>query len=111
MLGVLPHGGYNLKKNNVNKSSWKENFRMSKEFLQTVKSVFGKKTTQMRTPISVEFQVGIFLYYISYEGRYQKTANAFGISRASVMNIIKNTPHTILKFIGNFQKAKPKLRS
>ena len=39
-----------------------------------------KKRIRLKTPISVEVQVGSFLYHISDEGRYGKTANAFGIS-------------------------------
>ena len=31
-----------------------------------------KKRTPLRTPISVEAQVGSFLYYVSEEGRYKK---------------------------------------
>ena len=39
-----------------------------------------KKRIRLKTPISIEVQVGSFLYHISDEGRYGKTANAFGIS-------------------------------
>ena len=47
-----------------------------------------KKRTRLRTPISVEVQVGSLLYYIIDEGRYRNTGNAFGISRAPISGII-----------------------
>ena len=50
-----------------------------------------KKRTRLSTPISVEAQAGSFLYYIINEGRYRKTANAFGISRAPISGIIKKS--------------------
>ena len=37
----------------------------------------------MKKTISTECQIASFLYYISDEARYRKTANAFGISRGS----------------------------
>lgn len=51
----------------------------------------------MRQPISVKKQVASFLYYISDEERYRKTANAFGISRASVSLIVKRVSCAVVK--------------
>lgn len=59
-----------------------------------------KECTQMRQPISVETQVAAFLYYISDEGRYRKTANAFGISRASVSILVRKVSKTIVEQLG-----------
>ena len=59
-----------------------------------------KKRTRLRTPISVAAQVGSFLYYISDEGRYRKTANAFGISRASFSGIIRRVSYAVTTFVG-----------
>ena len=70
-----------FEKNKVNESSWKENFRFSRysfyELCRKLNPYFVKKRTLMRIPKSVESQVGAFLYYISNEGQYQETANAF----------------------------------
>ena len=59
-----------------------------------------KKRTRLRTPISVEAQVDSFLYYISDEGHYRKTANAFGISRASISGIIGRLSYAVTTFVG-----------
>ena len=83
---------------------WKENFRMSKsrffklrdELLPCIK----KKTTIMRSPIDVEKQLGITLYYLSNERRLRKTANAFGVSRSSVSRIIGRVTQVIAMFLG-----------
>ena len=49
----------------------------------------------MRSPIDVERQIAVTLYYLSDEGRLRKTANAFGLSRASVSIIIRRVTRTI----------------
>ena len=41
----------------------------------------------MRSPINVVKKVAITLYYLRVEGRFRKTANAFGISRKSVSKV------------------------
>ena len=51
----------------------------------------------MRQPISVVIQVAVFLYYISDEEHYRKTANVFGISRSSVSLIVKEVSCEIVK--------------
>ena len=53
----------------------------------------------MRAPVSVETQVASFLYYISDEGQYKKTASLFGISRTSVSLIIQQVFHSIIKYL------------
>ena len=58
-----------------------------------------KKGTQLRTPVSAEVQIGSFLYFVSDEGRYRKTANAFGISRASVSGVIRRESYAITKSV------------
>ena len=45
--------------------------------------------------MSVEVQVASSLYFINVESRHRKTANAFGISRASVSAIITRVPYAI----------------
>ena len=62
-------------------------------------SLIYKTTTRMRAPISMETQVASFLCYISDEARYRKTANSFGISRASVSLIIRHVSNSIVKYL------------
>jgi len=44
-----------------------------------------KLTTNMRSPVEVERQVVLTLYYLSDEGRLRKTANAFGLLRSTTV--------------------------
>ena len=59
-----------------------------------------KKRTRLRTPISVKAQLGSFLYYISDKDRYRKTANAFGISIASISGNIRRVSYAVATFVG-----------
>jgi len=63
---------------------WKENFTMCEEnFMKLCNELrphIQKLTTNMRSPVEVERQVVLTLYYLSDEGRLRKTANAFGLS-------------------------------
>ena len=54
----------------------------------------------MRKPILTECQIASFLYYISDEARYRKTANNFGISLGSVSLIIRKVSKSIVEFLG-----------
>ena len=66
----------------VVEEEWKENFRMSwVNFLKLCNELraYIGRTTIMRTPVDVERQVALTLYYLSDEGRLSKTANAFGL--------------------------------
>ena len=45
--------------------------------------------------MSAEVQVAPSLYFINVESRHRKTANAFGIFRASVSAIITSVRHAI----------------
>lgn len=72
---------------------WKENFRMRKEnFMKLCDELrpFIERDVEncVRTPIEVERQVAVTLYYLSDKGRMRKTANAFGLSRSSVSVIV-----------------------
>ena len=64
---------------------WRENFRMSRTSLYVLavklRSYIEEEKTRMRSSINVVKKVAITLYYLSDEGRFRKTANAFGISR------------------------------
>lgn len=67
---------------------WRENFRMTKtSFLKLCEELrphIQRQSTVMRSPIEMERQVAATIYYFSDEGRLQKTANAFGLSRSGV---------------------------
>ena len=54
-----------------------------------------RQTTSMRSPVEVERQVAVTLYYLSDEGRLRKTANAFGLSRSSVSLIVRRVTKSI----------------
>ena len=54
----------------------------------------------MRSPIPVEAQVAITLYYLSDEGRLRKVANAFGISRSSCSIIVRRVSKVITNHLG-----------
>ena len=83
---------------------WRENFRISKpgftKLCNLLKPLIERKVTNMRTPISVEKQLAITLYYLSDEGRYRKVANAFGISRSSVSLIIRRVCYVLTHDLG-----------
>ena len=49
--------------------------------------------------VSIEAQVGFFLWYISDEGCYGKTANAFKISARSNSRIIRRLSSGVTKFL------------
>ena len=74
-------------------TEWIEYFCMSRssffDLVTILRSYLQKQQIKIPKPIAVECQVAIFLYYISDEGRYQKTANAFGVSRSSVSILIR----------------------
>ena len=90
--------------NRVLPEEWKENFRLQKHNFERLcaelKPFIEKELTNMRSPISVECQVAATLYYLSDEGRLRKTANAFGISRASVSLIIRRVSKAISLHLG-----------
>ena len=88
----------------VVQDEWKENFRMCKanffKLCNELRPVIERTATNMREPIEVERQVAITLYYLSDEGRLRKTANTFGISRATTSVIIRRVSHAISVYLG-----------
>ena len=70
------------------------------ELCDMLRPYLEKKRIRLKTPISIEVQVGSFLYHISDEGRYGKTANAFGISWASISGIIRRVSYAVMMFVG-----------
>ena len=83
---------------------WKENFRMSQQnfykLCDELRPHIQKQVTNMRSPVTVEKQVALTLYYLSDEGRLRKVANAFGLSRACVSIVIRRVSHAITTFLG-----------
>ena len=74
---------------------WRENFRMSRASLVALSEelcpyIDGQSTT-MRAPVDTVKKVAVTLYYLSDEGQLRKTANAFGLSRQIVSNVIRET--------------------
>ena len=55
---------------------------------------------RMRSLMDVVKKVAITLYYLSDEGRFRKTANAFGISRQSVSKVVREVCKAITIHIG-----------
>ena len=84
---------------------WKENFRMSRPtFLllcEELRPFVQKKATNMRLSMDVKRQVASTLYYLSDEGRIRKTANAFGLSRSVISNIIRRICIAITVHLGS----------
>jgi len=94
----------NFLKGVVFPEEWRENFRMSKatflKLCEELQPFIQKETTNMRSPVEVERQVALTLYYLSDEGRLRKTANAFGLSRSCVSITIRRVCHAIAMHLG-----------
>ena len=94
----------NFVRNIVIAEEWIENFRMSRDsFYQLcdeLRPFLTKISTNMRQPLSVEKQLAVTLYYLCDEGRYRKVANSFGISRATVSNVVRKVSLVITKELG-----------
>ena len=83
---------------------WKENFRMSRgsfmKLCDELRPHIQKRTTNMRSPVEVERQVALTLYYLSDEGRLRKTANAFGLSRSIVSVTVRKLARVLCAHLG-----------
>ena len=88
----------------VIEEEWKENFRMCRtnfnKLCSELHEYIQREETVMRSPIDVERQVAMTLYYLSDEGRLRKTANAFGVSRPTVSVVIRRVTRAIATFLG-----------
>ena len=83
---------------------WRENFRMSRESLNSLAEelrphIEGNNTI-MRTAVDVVKQVAVTSYYLSDEGRMRKTTNAFGLSRQAVSKIVRKVCKAIMIHLG-----------
>ena len=78
---------------------WKANFRMPKQtfdvLCREVGPYISRKRTRLRTPVPVEKQIVITLFYLSDGGRMKKTANAFGVAPCTVSMIVKRVTQAI----------------
>ena len=54
----------------------------------------------MRTPVFVETQIAVTLYYLCDEGRLRKVANVLGFSRACCSVIVQRVPSAITTHLG-----------
>ena len=88
----------------VLEEDWKENFRMSRKnffiLADLLRPHIEQRDAHIRCAISVEKQVALTLYYLADEGRLRKTANSFGISRASCSITICNVSYAITTYLG-----------
>lgn len=94
----------NFLSSRVVEEEWKENCRMSRssfyELCALLRPFIEHQTTHMRSPVSVETQVAVVLYYLSDEGRLRKVANAFGISHSSCSIIVRKVSQVITTHLG-----------
>ena len=65
-----------------------------------LKPYIEKDITRLRLPIPYTKRVAITIYYLGDEGRYRKTANAFGVSRSSVSVIVREVCQAISLHLG-----------
>ena len=83
---------------------WRDNFRMGKNcfyhLVEELRPFLEKQVTNMRVPVAVATQVAATLYYLSDEGRLRKTANAFGLSRSVISNIVRRVCYVISNVLG-----------
>ena len=84
-------------------SDWLENFRMSKEtfdyLCNKLRDYIGKKSTNMRRPISVEERVAVTLWFLSTGSGFRSVAWLFGISKSSVSIIVRETCDAIVNVL------------
>uniref|UniRef100_A0A3Q2NX00 Putative nuclease HARBI1 n=1 Tax=Fundulus heteroclitus TaxID=8078 RepID=A0A3Q2NX00_FUNHE len=94
----------NLLDGAVADSEWRENFRMSRAAVVALTNELRphveRQTTNMRAPIGPLKRVAITLHYLGDEGRLQKTADAFGVSRQAVSIIVRQTCVAISTHLG-----------
>lgn len=85
-------------------NEWRNNFRMSKDnfykLCEELRPFICRQATIMRSPVEVERQVALTLYYLSDEGRLRKTANAFGLSRPCISVIVRRVTRAISLHLG-----------
>ena len=78
---------------------WKENFRMSKRSLfalcEELHQYISKNTARFPKSASAGMQVAVTIYCLSDEGKFSKTANAFGITKNTVSMIIRRVTKAI----------------
>ena len=66
-----------------------------------LRQYISKNITRFRKRISVEIQVAVTMYYLSDEGRFRKTANAFGIAKNTVPMVIRRMTKAISNHLGD----------
>ena len=84
---------------------WRENFRISRRNLlklsELLQPYIEGKTTRMRCPVDVTKKVACTLYYLSDEGCFRKTANAFGLSCQVVSKIKREVWRAMILHLGS----------
>ena len=95
----------NLLGNKMSDEEWKRNLRMPKnEFLKLVEMIepftYERSNKVRQDVISLEKRVAITLYYLKDQGSMKMTANAFGIARCTVGQVIHEICEIIAKQLG-----------
>lgn len=89
----------NMMEGRCAEEEWMENFRMRRDSFEKLcdklRAQLQRQTTVLRKPLSVEKQVGIFLYYIADEGRLRKSANAFGIAKSTASKVVRRVAQIV----------------
>lgn len=98
------HGGDNFLSGMVVETEWKNNFRMTRrsffKLCDHLGLVIQRQSTPMHSPVDVNRQVALTLYYLSDEGRLRKTANAFGLSKSCVSVVVRRVTRVISRYLG-----------
>lgn len=98
--------------NVVPPEEWKENFKVSRttffSLYETLRPHVEQQSTRMRSPVEVERQVALTLYYLADEGRMRKPPNAFGLLRSTVSNVIRRVCYAICEHMGPLLIRLPK---
>lgn len=84
-------------------SEWRESFHMSKDSVialsEELRPHIDGQTMNMQQTIDVLKKIAITLYYLCDEGRLRKTANAFGLSWASVSIVVAQACKAITSYL------------
>ena len=85
-------------------AEWKNNFRITGanfcKLCDELRLIIQRQNTLMRSPVGVDKQVVLTLYYLSDEGHLRKTANTFGLSRSCVSIMIRRVTLAISAHLG-----------
>ena len=70
------------------------------EFCDELQPLIARSATNMCSPVEVERQVALTLYYLSDERRLRKTAYSFGLSRPCFSVMVRRVAHAMSSHLG-----------